>query len=65
LTPAWQTAPMSKASVAADIHQPLDIHIHFAPEVALDGAFTLNNGGNPAYLFLTQIAYSRIFTYIR
>jgi len=27
---------MSKAPVATEVHEPLDVHLHFAPQVALD-----------------------------
>src|SRR6185437_5781538 len=31
-----QAAPMAQSAIAAEIHQPLDVHRHLAPEVALD-----------------------------
>jgi hypothetical protein len=31
-----QAAAMPEAPIAAEVHQPLDVHRHFAPEVALD-----------------------------
>src|SRR5262249_48262874 len=31
-----QPAPVANASVAAHVHEPLDVHGHLAPEVALD-----------------------------
>src|SRR5580765_3812498 len=34
-----QSLAMTCAAVAAEVHQPLDAHRHFPPQVALDGEF--------------------------
>src|SRR5436853_5782735 len=36
LAPDRQALPVPEAPVAAEVHQPLDVHRHFATEVALN-----------------------------
>jgi len=42
LTTHRQTTPMPQAAVASQIHQPLDIHCHFAPQIAFDAVLAVN-----------------------
>src|SRR3989344_4918711 len=37
LTTRWQTAAMAEATIAADVHQTLDVHRGFAAQVTLNG----------------------------
>jgi hypothetical protein len=32
----WQTTPVTNSAIAAEVHQPLDVHRNFAPKVTLD-----------------------------
>ena len=36
LSPDWQVAPMAQATVAADLDQPFDVHLHFAAQIAFN-----------------------------
>src|SRR5215472_3957503 len=38
-----KTAPVAQAAIAAEIHQPLDIHGDFAPQIALDGIIAVDH----------------------
>ena len=37
LTTHWQTAAMAEATIAADVHQTLDVHRGFAAQVTFNG----------------------------
>ena len=37
-----QAAPMAQATVAAQVHQPLDVHRNFTPQVALDAVILVD-----------------------
>jgi hypothetical protein len=37
LTAHRQVAAVAQATVAAEVHQALDVHLHFAAQVAFDG----------------------------
>src|SRR5947207_15451552 len=43
LTAHRQAAPMAQAPVAAEIHQPLDVHGNFAPQIALDHVIAVDH----------------------
>src|SRR5690606_19850403 len=41
-----QAAPVAQAAITAQVHQPLDIHRHFAPQVALDHEVPVDDFSN-------------------
>jgi hypothetical protein len=47
--------PMTKAPVASDIHQPLDILSTFPPEISFNHVIFLDNGTDLCHLFFGQI----------
>src|SRR5688500_2007784 len=47
-----QTAAVTQSAVAADVHQPLDVHVHFLPQRALDLEVLLDD--------LAQLVHVRI-----
>ena len=40
-----QSAPVTQAAVAADVHQPLDILADLPPQIALDGVLQIRGDG--------------------
>ena len=56
---------MAQATIAGDIHQPLDIQLNFPPQIALDAILAINDLANAPNLFLGQIAHPRARVDIR
>ena len=52
-----QAAAMPKATVAADVHQPLDVHRDLLAEVALDAAHVLEHAADIAHVLLGEILH--------
>src|SRR5581483_91933 len=50
-----QVAPVPQAAVAADLHQPLDVHRHLLAEVALDAALLLDHPADLPHVVLGQV----------
>jgi hypothetical protein len=50
---------MPQATVAGDIHQPLDVQLNFPPQIALDPILAINHLANAPNLFLGQVAHPR------
>src|SRR5690349_2883138 len=50
-----QVAPVTKAAIAAEIHQSLDLRLDFAAEVTLDLAVRLDHTADGAELLLVEI----------
>jgi len=42
LAPAWQIAPVAQTSIAANLHEALDVHVYFAPQIPFNTAVPLN-----------------------
>src|SRR5579875_2446655 len=55
-----QIAAMAQAAIAANFDQPLDVHIDFAAQVALNFIFAINHLTQTVDLFFSQIPYPRI-----
>src|SRR5437660_7605570 len=55
-----QAPPVAQAAVAADVHQPLDVHLGALPEVALDLALTLDDLADAVELRLVQVAHAHV-----
>lgn len=53
---------MPQTTIAADVHQPLDIHVDFPAEVAFDHHFLLDNVPEARNLIVGEISYPRIGT---
>ena len=60
-----QAAAMADAAVAADLHQPLDVQVHLAPQVALDRVLTVDDLAQAADLVLGQITHARVRVDVR
>ena len=43
LTMHRQAAAMAQPTLAAQVHEPLDVHRHLAPQVALDAVILVNH----------------------
>src|SRR5205807_10261129 len=56
LAPHREVAPMSHASVGADVHQALDVLAHLAPQVSLDLVAAVDELGQAVDLVLGQVA---------
>src|SRR5690606_27249218 len=51
-----QAAPMAQAAIAAEVHQPLDVHRHLAAQIALDGE-PADLGTNLLHLGVGQVLH--------
>src|SRR5262245_42933085 len=55
-----QTAAVAKPAIAADIHQPLDIHLHAFAQVAFDIALFIDDVADTVQFVFAQVANFRI-----
>jgi hypothetical protein len=46
---------VSESSIAAQIHEPFDVHCHFAPQIALDLAIGVDDLSDAGDLIVGQI----------
>ena len=60
LTAHRKRATMSQTAIAADIHQPLDIHLDALAKIAFDLALRFQDRTNPAQLVFTQISHASV-----
>src|SRR5918997_861026 len=60
LAPHGEAAAVAQAAVAADIHQPLDVHLDALAQVALDLALPLDDRADAAEHVLVEIAHARV-----
>lgn len=51
---------MAQPPVAADVHQPLDVHGHLPPEIAFNPHLFVDKFANPVDLFVSQVSHARI-----
>ena len=51
---------MAQAAIAADIHQPLDVHRDLAPQIALDRVFAVDDLADPQHLVVGQIVHTTL-----
>jgi hypothetical protein len=61
----WQIAPMAKATITLNLLQPLDIHLHFAPQVAFDYIIPINHLTQPGNFVFRQVSHPRIWIHLR
>src|SRR5204862_2959029 len=62
LTVHRQIAPMPRTAVAADFHQPLDVHRDLFPEVAFDAGLLFNHPADLPDIVLRQILEADVGT---
>ncbi len=55
LAACGQVAPMTKPTVAANFHQPFDVHVHFAAQVSLHHVVAVNVLAQSRLLSFVQI----------
>jgi len=52
-----QPATMAQPAIAAEVHQPLDVHRDFTPQVALDAVFAVDQLADPQHLVVRQLVH--------
>jgi len=60
----WQTPAMSQASITANVHHSLDVHLNLFSQVSFDATLLVNDRPNPIDLFLCQFANTSIRAYV-
>ncbi len=55
-----QRAAMTQTTIATDVHQALDVHLHALAQVAFNLSLRFQDGTNPAQLVFTQILDSGV-----
>jgi hypothetical protein len=60
-----ETTTMTKATVAADVHQTLDVHLDTLAKVAFDLALRIEDGADAPKLIFGQISYASISANLR
>src|SRR6202790_5382706 len=60
LTAHRQAAAMTQATIATEIHQPLDVHAGLATQIALDEIVAVYNLANLQYFLITQLRNAAI-----
>src|SRR5262249_44440630 len=50
-----KSSPVTKPSIAADIHQPLDVHLHLLTEIAFDHTLLVDHHADPIHFVFTQL----------
>jgi hypothetical protein len=58
-----QTAAMAQAAVAADVHQPLDVHLDLLAKIALDHPLLVNYAADAIDFLFAQLANALINAY--
>src|SRR4030095_12830453 len=57
-----QRPAMASASVAADLHQPFDVHRHFLAEIAFNAALLLEHPADFPDIVLRQVLHADVGT---
>src|SRR5437016_9185997 len=57
LTPHWQATAMPQPPVAAEIHQPFDIHGNVAPQIAFHHIVTIDHFANLQDFLIRQLGH--------
>src|ERR687894_516515 len=60
-----EAAAVAQAAVAADVHQPLDVHLDALAEVALDLALRLDDLADAPQLRLVEVAHAEVGAHLR
>src|SRR5207244_2636791 len=53
-----QTAAVAQATIAAEIHQPLDVHGDLAPQVALDDVVPIDHFADLQHLLVGELRHA-------
>ena len=48
---------MPQTAVTADLHQALDVQVHFAPQIAFHNEVTINVVADPSHFFFSQLSH--------
>jgi hypothetical protein len=56
-----QAAAMTQAAITAQIHQPLDVHRIFTPQVTLDAVFTVDQFADAQHLVIGELVHAAGF----
>src|SRR4029453_796558 len=54
----WQSFAGAEAAIAAKIHQPLDIELNFAPQIALDHVIAVDDLANLEHLGIRALRHA-------
>src|SRR5690349_18496082 len=57
LSAHWETAPVTQTAIAAEIHQPLNIHGDLAPQIALDRVIPVDHFAQLQHFLVGQLGY--------
>src|SRR5579863_7431458 len=60
LPPHWKIAAMAHSTITADFDEPLNVHIHFAAQVAFHLIFAINQLAQAVDFFFRQIFHPRV-----
>src|SRR4029450_9068107 len=58
LPAGWQSFAVTEAAIAAEIHQPLDIELNFAPQIALDHVIAVDDLANLEHLGIRELRHA-------
>src|SRR5205814_673406 len=58
LTPHRQPLAVTQSAVAAEIHQPLDVHRDLPPEITLDGVFAVDRLADAQHLVIGHLVHA-------
>src|SRR6185295_10811084 len=53
----WEAAAVAQATVAAKVHEPLDVHRHFAPQIALDDIVAVDHFAQLQHFLIGKLRY--------
>src|SRR5690606_17849045 len=53
-----QAATMAQPAITAEVHQPLDVQLHFAPQVALDHVVAVDDLADLQHFLIGQLRYA-------
>jgi hypothetical protein len=60
LSPHRQTAAMPQAAITTEIHEALDVHRDFTPQIPFDLVFPVDQLANPQNLCVRQIVHATL-----
>src|SRR5215471_14455288 len=60
LTPDRKSSAVSQTTVAADVHQSFDVHLHLLTKISLNAALLINDSSNSIYFLFGQLPDSLV-----
>src|SRR5262245_57299890 len=54
----WQSLAVAQSAIAAEIHQPLDVELNFAPQIALDHVIAVDDLANLEHLGIGELRHT-------